>query len=690
MMYWIAAFVLLPNAAYAYIDPATTTYLIQIATAVVVMAGVSLTVFVYRFRTISAKVRYWLYGVFYRSGVLRSSRNDESKVRDGIKKDEPFTIPSYAISDNPAPPDINTFDEDIRIELSDNRDKRNSDKKEKIDLASKSYSGRIKMMIPLAIAFCFTFIIIGCLELTVKHAPEIPFGIQAILPTVLLLFVGSFLALIFIIPVFRGRLYEVLISAGLSILLAGYIQGNFLNTGLGQLTGDAVVWSNLIPQIALSLICWIACFVIIFLLLRRARKAWRTGLILVPLLLILIQSVSFVSIINGSIEESRAADGPLWVGAGEFWKAANETLTIEGINDVSDNKNAVIIVLDRLDQEFIEEIKAEDPAFFEPLDGFTEFDDFVNWYGSTFPSVVGLLTGFRYVYDMPRNDFFTYAWANAEFMQALQENGIDIRLYMDRGFSFNYISQLGGIASNTFEGELDINKRIALIKLLKLSGYRYAPMPLKEIFWFAPTEFIDSLELTDQTHPYITDDFRYYDSLVTDRLRLVEDDGAFKYIHLLGPHPPFNMDENVHYVDESDFLSQTKGSFRIVYEYIDQLKALGKYEDTVIIVMGDHGNYLGDELTRPARTGLFVKPAGSAGTPVAISHAPVSPDQLHATIMESLFGDTYGFGQTFFDVNEGDNVVREYIINISRYEIVGDGRDFANWSFMGLLSVNIE
>jgi len=182
-------------------------------------------------------------------------------------------------------------------------------------------------------------------------------------------------------------------------------------------------------------------------------------------------------------------------------------------------------------------------------------------------------------------------------------------------------------------------------------------------------------------------DFSYYANLSANGLSISDDETkAFIYLHLQGPHPPLNMDENIQYVEESTLIQQTKGSFRIVFEYLRMLKELGLYDDSVIVIMGDHGNYLGNELTRPARTGLMVKPAGSAGEPIGMSHAPVSPDQLHATLMEGLFGSSEGFGDTFFDVNEGDDVIREYVINRWRYEIRGDGRDFDNWTFIGLFS----
>jgi len=209
-------------------------------------------------------------------------------------------------------------------------------------------------------------------------------------------------------------------------------------------------------------------------------------IIFVPFLVILLQGVAFISVINDSMSQVRS-------GPGYFWQTADETLTIEGINSVASGKNAILIVLDRLDQEFIEEIAAEEPDFFDPLDGFTEFDDFIQYFGSTFPSVAAYLTGHRFMYDMHRTAYFDYAWANAEFMHTLRERGVDIRLYVDRGACFDSTNQLDGLASNTFKGRLDINKRIVMVKLLKLSGYRFAPIFMKQAFWLSPYEFYDAV-----------------------------------------------------------------------------------------------------------------------------------------------------------------------------------------------------
>ena len=674
LIYWICAFVFLPKAAHAYIDPATTTYLIQIATAVVVMAGVSLSVFLYRFRMISSKIKYGFFRLFYRSKIDKKGIDAE----DGSNIQQPKTtvIPQYIRPGSDSPPELLTFKTESREALFESKSDEDLERDKSKKIVLTSYQLRIRFVVPLVLAFSFTFIIIGCLELAIRHSPEIPFTISSIVPVVLLLFAVVFVALILIIPLFRGVIFEVFCSIGLSILIAGYLQGNFLNIGLGQLTGDSVNWSELGLQTVVSLICWAACFIVVFLLHRRSKKTWRFLLFFVPILLIVIQSASLISVISKDMENNE------W-GEGVYWRHAEEALTIGRINEVASEQNAIIFVLDRLDDNYIEEILVEDPDFFAPLDGFTRFNDFVTHFGSTFPSVTSILTGHRYMFDQPRVQFFEYAWENADFLWTLEEHGFDIRLYMDRGDSFSNTSQLRGLASNIVTSEIEVKERTALVKLLRLSGYRFAPMPLKQFFWFSPTEFVDTLALNDDNAPYIVNDIAYYERLRDNGLIISENQNSFKYIHLLGPHSPYYMDENIQFTGDSTAVQQAMGAFRIVFEYLRQLRELGLYDDAVIIIMGDHGAYDKLELNRDIRTGLFVKPAGSSGTPMRLSHAPVSPDQLHATIMESLFGDTEGFGDTFFNINEGDEIIRQYTTGRYRYEIFGDGRDFANWNQIG-------
>ena len=665
LIYWVLALAFfLPNATYAYIDPATTTYIIQIITALVVTVGVSLSIFLYRFKMISAKMKYSLYGLFSR----REKSTSETKKEVG----EEYSLPSYAMAGTRTPPseeDMRALGEPTDIEIL-------LPKETLTDPGRRNYTGRLKSALPVSLGLCLSFILISSLELIMQNSADIPFRPGVVLPDLIILTIVCFVLMSFVIPAFHGKPYDIIICIFLTVLIAGYIQGNYMNGVLGELNGEAIQWDLYYVQFATSVATWSIILVCIILLMLYSKNAWRKLIIFAPILLIIVQSVALTTL----IDDYKAS------GYQSFWDHVEENLTIEGLAQPAAEKNAIVFVLDRLDDDFCDEIEKNNPGFFaNELDGFTRFDDNISNYSGTFPAVATMLTGNRYMYDMPMHDYFDYAWANAKMMHELKEHDVDIRLYMDRGYAYDSAYQIREIANNTFKGNLEFNKRIALVKLLKLSGFRYAPMPMKSIFWLSPTEFNDSLDLTDSTAIYITNDFAFYDNIVTNRLKPSDNSNtAFLYYHLLGAHGPLNMDENLMWIEESTRVSQATGCFKIVFEYLQQLKELGLYEDATIIITGDHGDFLGTDLHKPMHTALFVKPAGNIGTPLAYSHAPVSPDQLQATIMQGLFGDNAGFGPTYLEINEGDEVTRESAVEHWRYKITGDGRDFANWKLFGM------
>ena len=673
LIYWIIALALFtPGLAYAYIDPATTTYIIQIITALVVTVGVSLSIFLYRFKMISSKLKYSLYGLF--------SRREKSSTQVRDVKQAEYSLPAFAIAGTPEPPskeDMEVLGEPTDMNFVE------LNTRSRITPGDRNYKGRIKAAIPVTLAICLSFILFGCLDLVAQNAQDMPFRIVEAVPVVLLFFTVVFVVLLFIVSLFRGRLYEIILSLGISLLIAGYIQGNFLNMGLGELTGDQIIWSLFFNKMIISTIVWLAIFIAVFLLYRFAKSAWRGAMVFVPILLILIQGVALVSVLNVGVENY---GGP----TGTLWNASSETLSVSGIDQASANKNAIIFVLDRLDEVYIEEIQEIDPTFFDKLDGFTKFEDNISYYVSTFPSVTSMLTGHRHFFDVPPTDYFDYAWANAAMMKEMSARDVDIRLFMSQGYAYDKIGQLEGIADNILMPIYDLDERIVLVKLLKLSGFRYAPMPLKRLFWISPTEFSDCVILTAEASPYLTNDFSFYRMLQSERIKATDTSASFRYYHLLGAHDPITMDENIMQSNTSTPARQGMGAFKIVYEYLDQLKELGLYDDATIIITGDHGLLHGDDVYRPALTGLFVKPSGSYGKPLEYNEAPVCPDELMATIMQGLFGDSGDYGPTYFDIKEGDAVTREYISDLKYYRIDGDGRDFSNWTFLETIDYRPE
>lgn len=381
----------------------------------------------------------------------------------------------------------------------------------------------------------------------------------------------------------------------------------------------------------------------------------------------------------------------------------NKCLTTQGIYEVGKKQNVIVIILDRLDDRYIEEVLADDPQFFKRLDGFTRFTNSISAYTRTWPAVANMITGKVTLFDQPKAEFLKQAWQGAQMVKDLKAGGFSTKFYTDQGYAFQTPADLEGIADNLGNVSVEI-QMIPTIKIfLQLSAYRYVPHVMKATFWTSTDKFNrDVIDTNMDPAPYMVDDFLFYDGLKSKRLTLAEDDNAFAFIHLNGPHPPFNMGEQGERLageNASSYLRQTKGSFQIVYEYLDQLKALGLYKNSTIIITGDHGEMILNDgpLEAPILTGLFVKPAGSAEIPLKQSSAPVSSDNLRATVLAGAGLDYSDYGLTFFEIPEDAHIVRKlyYMIDSSEprldiYEVDGDAHYFSNWHKTDELPVKQE
>ena len=176
--------------------------------------------------------------------------------------------------------------------------------------------------------------------------------------------------------------------------------------------------------------------------------------------------------------------------------------------------------------------------------------------------------------------------------------------------------------------------------------------------------------------------------------------GAFRFIHLFGPHFPYNVDENGNAVptNQSNRERQAKGSMKVVLEYMDQLKKLGLYDQATIIVTADHGVwFLTDDPPRsPVSPIMLVKPSKAEADEgererAVISDMPVSHDDLHPTIIGAMGGDSGKYGPTFFEISD-PNRIRYYDSTTTagdlgqrfvEYEIDGNIFNISNWKKTG-------
>ena len=128
------------------------------------------------------------------------------------------------------------------------------------------------------------------------------------------------------------------------------------------------------------------------------------------------------------------------------------------------------------------------------------------------------------------------------------------------------------------------------------------------------------------------------------------------------------------------------------------MKKLGVYDNSTIIVLGDHGRAPSeievddlDGLTSAITTALLVKPAGAENGKLSYDRdSELSLDFFPASILEYAGIDHEEFGISFNDVVEKDLHPDRWLqtfdfggygktIYKTLYKINGDARDFDNW-----------
>lgn len=629
--------VFLSKTVNAYIDPATASYIIQITAAFFITIGVLLSSFSTRVKMLFTKIKMQLMKEYYSRRAATNSVEGETKgtATTSLWHDE------------------------------------------------RSFPQRLLLALICSLALTFTFIIFGCYDLIIANREMLVFALGDVwLPIFIIGFV-SFIVLTLLFSLLKGKVFNIAISFAVGILIAGYIQGNFLNLKLGQLTGEAIMWQDYKGHMLLNTLIWLVIICIPIIISHFSKIIWKFFCSLLPLLLVITQLISLVVLLFGSTNLPQIKD--------------DGYLSVDGIYEFSEKDNIIVIVLDRLDEYYINEIIKEEPNYFDDFDGFTRYTNNMNYYCRTYPSVINMLTGKVTFYDMPAGKFAEKAYKESTFISDIREKGFTTKFYMEKRYTFTDISQLSGLADNIATEQTKIKRKLAVKRIFELSAFRYAPHTMKPSFWLTTADFANIVEKEVSAVPYVTDDYAFYTEFKNQGISLQSEKGNFAYYHLNGTHAPLMINEKIEAVNASNTttIKQTKGCFNIVREIMLQLKEKNLYNDACIIVTGDHGISTDvREVDRAILTGLFVKRKGEYGAPLKTNNAPVNSDNLRGSVLKAAGANNPENLPAYWEVDENSDVVRKFYYRLNgkggkdygyleEYEVYGDGRDFNNWRKKG-------
>lgn len=455
-----------------------------------------------------------------------------------------------------------------------------------------------------------------------------------------------------------------------AVSIAMYFQNNLMNKYIFSSDGSSVEWEKVKSYSLFTTIVWLVIVaVIIAVSIFLKEKAERIQTV-ISSVLILVLAVTTISMIISCMSKELERDHYVLSGEKQYTLAKDE--------------NVIIFILDRYTNDEFEKFCKNHPDKAVAFKDFTYYDNAESCYAFTFPSLDHILTGIDPDIEIQSYDWQKYAWNTdrcKDFYNRLHADGYECRLYSsDEAYIvLGNLSYLIDSYDNLTETVPRKDNALLLKLLTKMSLYKYAPYALKpklEIASSAAFKDVLVYDNGDGTVEYYN--YEFNDGIDDEGVKLDEtNDKAFIVYHISGTHDYYN-DENGHYVEEeSNNIDATKvGLAYILDKYMNEMKQLGVYDNSTIIMMGDHGYGITRKID--AQPVFMIKKANEIHDEMAVTSAPISYDDIQSTILSTI-GDDYkssviDYGTSIFDWKDGD-------VRTRTYRALGDG--FYSYTYTG-------
>jgi hypothetical protein len=343
------------------------------------------------------------------------------------------------------------------------------------------------------------------------------------------------------------------------------------------------------------------------------------------------------------------------------------------------------------------------------LDDFIYFRDTVSGHPTTYPMPTTILAGKLYKNETPIQEHIREAFLRHSIPGKLVQMGYNVYLpkkyytYATPETASNFIKRGSGMLFSL----MDVKK------LYYSSLFRHMPHHAKKPVFNAIQDSLtraENAEGQEKTHK----DLVFLNSMI-EKSHIGPFEGTFKYFHLLGVHPPHRLDEELRYFERpvslSSLQTQARADMKIVSKFLDRLRDLGAYDNSMIVIMGDHGTLLPEVPPYYANGDmsyidpiLLIKPFGRRGK-FEVSDRQATLSDLPVTVFKALGIDFTGPDPGAFDLLEEGSVNRnrrrfyysydwwkdeeqwdkEYLPDITEFRIQGDSWDVDNWSRTGQL-----
>ncbi|MBR1739854.1 MAG: sulfatase-like hydrolase/transferase [Ruminococcus sp.] len=566
----------------------------------------------------------------------------------------------------------------------------------------------------LSLACSFTVLFFSPADIYIGNQREFSVNSKDILvPLLICAGIGfAALAIFFnILLAVHPAVFDIGANLCFGVLLSFYLQMLFLNGNMMAMTGDYKSYSlkNGYVKINLVITALIAIAPLAVWIIKHKVKdnpvlniGGGKAMVFLCGAMFLMQAVGTVGAVSSQ-------------GLNKYKRNYEKYLSYKPTMTLSSDENIIVFLTDRLDSLWMDEMLEKYPEIVGEFDGFTFYQNNVARNTNTFPSVPQMLTVDTYN-GQEWGDYFEEAWSGDTLPDELKKNGYNVYLLISNKTTYgDEVRDLDGKCDNLIDEEdgITVNytgKRGVVPTMIDLSLGKLTPYCLKGTFVGKYNSDFDSgfLNFPDTEDDRLAkalgvdSDIAYYAYLQEHGLKTGSSKPTFTFVHLNCSHDKSTKLATLHggydtSKEKADVYETTRGDFEILFEYFEQLKELGIYDNTTIIILGDHGRAPREiekendfYLTSAITTGLLIKPAGSRGEIELNDTAELSNEYLPASVLEYAGADHSVYGISYNDVINGDlhpeRILQCYRWHTfgdmdiaARYSITGDARDFDNW-----------
>lgn len=344
-----------------------------------------------------------------------------------------------------------------------------------------------------------------------------------------------------------------------------------------------------------------------------------------------------------------------------------ETKVDPSVYAFSSIANLIHLLPDGFQGDTVRQVLEDDPGLASRFEGFILFTDHLGRYPGTAPSLYSMLTG----QPFPLERGFNYSWVGPETKKLSYQTELARQGYqVDLVPISNYIcpENASSCHPRLFNNEgyntrRDNSLSHSLRLLADMTLFRLTPSFLKEKIYDHGYWLLSDIA-ADESSPRPDPILREW----TEKLHVVDDRPVYKWYHYIGTHVPPRWDASCDLRRElkpsrENYLAQTQCVLEGIASLLDRLQAAGIYEQTAIIISGDHGHNTVpiDQVSRPmnysmyepllgtGRPALLLKPRNTGG-PLKVSQRPSNLLNIAPTALE--LAGLPGNGATVFDLPE--------------------------------------